>query len=224
MAPRARDLDGRNRGLRGQSGPDRTTEDREAAVDRQEREAGPVGGSRPDDVARSERDPRAAAHDEHESASDLVRQIEERTAPDRRTQPDRRAVARKRGPFWTRFLVFAAVTALLVTLPPYLVGRGGPRIEFPPDELVGTWSTDDPRYADRGITISEDDLRLEMGSDGQATYPIEAIHVEVADVHRMYTIHYLDGDDELSMDIFVFNDGSLRLRNPSEVRWTREPG
>ena len=46
----------------------------------------------------------------------------------------------------------------------------------------------------------------------------------MAEVHRRYTIHYRDEVGEQSMDLYVYEDGILRLGNPSEVRWEREPG
>jgi len=119
------------------------------------------------------------------------------------------------------FLAAAALVVIGIAVAPYFIGPPGTPLEFPPDELLGTWSTNEPRYADRTMTFTTDQLVMGLGSEGRRVYDIESILVEVAEVHREYTISYSDADGEQSMDLFVYDDGLLRLRNPSEVRWTR---
>ena len=158
-----------------------------------------------------------------ETSEDLIRQIQERVQDERRNQPDRRSSERRRRHLWNLFFFFATVFAVLFTLPRFLVGRVGEEIDFPPDELLGTWTTDDSRYADRYLTFTRDRLTLGLGSEGRLSYPIESIRVDVGAVHREYAVTYEGDGDEETMEVFVYDDGLLRLKNPSDIQWRRRP-
>lgn len=160
---------------------------------------------------------------EGESA-ELLRQIQEGAMPDRRMQPDRRSVERRRRHLWRLLFFFATVVAILIVLSQFLVDLPGTPLDIPPDELIGTWTTDAPRYAGRFIRIGQDRLTLGLGEGGQETYPVQSIRVETADIHRQYLIRYEgpEGTDEI-LEAFIYDDGLMRLKNPSEVRWTRRP-
>lgn len=158
------------------------------------------------------------------SAAQLLREIQEGIVPDRRSRGrERRKSERRQRRMRSPALAVAAAAAVLLALSVYWAGRGSDSdLEYPPDELLGTWSTDEPRYAGRTISITEDRLTLNLGADGRFSYAIEAIQIDVAEVHRMYTVHYTDEGGEQTIQLFVYDDGLLRLLNPSEVRWTRQ--
>ena len=123
---------------------------------------------------------------------------------------------------WIGFFFFAAVFALVVTVPQYVIGRGGTELDFPPAELIGTWYTDEPRYVGRTITITREELRLDLGADGQEVHMIVSIRSESGDIYREYEITYAGSGGDQVLGVFVFNNGLLRLRNPSEVSWRRD--
>lgn len=154
---------------------------------------------------------------------DIVRRIRTGTLPDRRTRADRRSVERRRRHAWNLFFFFAVVVAVLFVLPTYLMDDGpGASLDVPPDELLGTWTTGAQRYAGRFIRIEDDRLTLGLGDGVQESYPVQSIRVEAEEVQRHYRIRYsgADGTDE-ELEVFVYDDGLMRLKNPSEVRWTR---
>lgn len=156
-------------------------------------------------------------------AADLVRQIEARAVSERRIQSDRRGSDRQRARMWTAFFFVAALIAVLSVIPQYLVGREGTELEFPPQELIGTWSTNDPRYADRTITITPERLGLGLGTGGQTVHAIIAIRARDGEVRREYEITYAGPEGDEAMDVFVYDDALLQLRNPPDVLWRRVP-
>jgi hypothetical protein len=90
-----------------------------------------------------------------------------------------------------------------------------------PEELLGNWITDSPRYADRGFVITRDSLRLQLGPQLSATYPITRVRrAGTADSTR-YTISYRQGDTEVEMGLSVDPDVGLRVANLPSVTWRR---
>ena len=159
---------------------------------------------------------------EPESAEELLRRFASGGSATETVETARSGAGDRRRRFWRRFLLFSAVFAVLVTLPTYLTRPGGSELDFPPDELLGTWTTDEARYADRSITVTPQEVRLGLGADGQTIHRISSIRLEVANIHREYTISYSGAEGDEVLELFVYDDESLRLRNPSEVRWTRQ--
>jgi hypothetical protein len=165
--------------------------------------------------------PAPSASEGASDASELISQIVEAAIPERREQGVRRASERRHQQVWNRFLLLAALVAILVTLPQYLGGRRGEKLEIPPDELLGTWVSDDPRYADRAITIRLDKLTLALGDGVTTVHMIRSIRGEPGPVHRAYEITYGSPEGDQVLEAFVYDDGLLRFKNPSEVVWKR---
>jgi hypothetical protein len=135
--------------------------------------------------------------------------------------PGRRAADRLRSRIWAGSIFLVAVIAAVVFVPRFFAGPGGDEVSVPPDELMGTWSTDDPRYVDRTITIAPQQVTLGLGPDGPISHTITSIRVVVALVHREYRITYAGSEGEEMLDVFVYDDGLMRLRNPSEAGWRK---
>ena len=155
------------------------------------------------------------------NADDLIRQIQAGAIPDRRGPIDRRTAERRRRHLWNLFIISSVVMGVLFALPRFVDTRRGVEVGIPPDELMGTWTTDDARYADRFLTFTQERLTVGLGDQGRATYPIRSIRVEVAPVHREYIVTYEGEEGDELMEIFVYDDGLMRLKNPSEVQWRR---
>jgi hypothetical protein len=91
-----------------------------------------------------------------------------------------------------------------------------------PDEVLGTWSSASPRYADRGFAITVDTLLLQLGPGKSASYPITEVRsVGSADSAR-FTIRYRDGSSLLEMGLRVDEDAGLRLANLPTVVWRKD--
>lgn len=140
-------------------------------------------------------------------------------APRRRS---RQSGARVAG--WVLLLAalgLASALVLLVTAPPE---RGEP-LDGVPRELSGRWQTNDARYAGRGLLIERGrvELHLEMGADGRARHPILEVRGWEEERSRGYRIRYETPEGDQTLDVFVAENGTLRLKNPSDVVWRRVP-
>ncbi len=157
---------------------------------------------------------------ESSEAAELARQIEEKATSHSR-EPDRPASERRRRQVWNRFLFLAALAAIVLIVPLFLVGRGGEAFEVSPDELLGTWVTDDSRYADRAITVRLEELTLDLGDGVTTVHQILSIRGELGPLHRAYEITYAGPEEDEVLEVLVYDDGYVRLRNPFDVRWRR---
>jgi hypothetical protein len=121
----------------------------------------------------------------------------------------------------SRFLIPAAVALLAIAvLQRPLLHLLSPDVPVP-EGLLGSWITDAPRYADRGFVITSDSLRLQLGPQLSATYPITRVRrAGTADSAR-YTISYRQGDTEVEMGLSVDPELGLRVANLPSVTWRR---
>ena len=98
----------------------------------------------------------------------------------------------------------------------------GQALDETPAEVLGTWTTDLERYAGASLTIEPERVTLGFAPGAEASYTIRSIRREETAVHRSYLIFYDDQDGvRQEMEIFVYDNGQLRLRNPFEAVWTR---
>ena len=98
-------------------------------------------------------------------------------------------------------------------------------LDAPPEELVGMWSTENRRYADRAFEIHNDHLELHLGEEGGIqSHPILSVRAIQAPDSWAYEIAYESPQGERTLAVRLYPDGALRLRNPSDMEWRREPG
>jgi hypothetical protein len=149
------------------------------------------------------------------SADDLVWE----DTPRRRAAPPR--PPRMRG--WVIGLCAVGLVAIVVLIATWPTEVGEAFADVP-REIAGRWVTSDPRYADRMLVIEPDrvDLVLELGPEGRERHPIAQVRGWPEGTGRGYRIRY-GADGELVVDLVIAGDGTLRLRNPSDVVWRRLP-
>lgn len=140
-------------------------------------------------------------------------------------EPKRRGPARKRPRRVSRWVVaFAGVGCVLIlvlamTLRKRVPGRP---LEEPPPEAVGHWTTVDPRYADRGLRVGPHEVVLEVGPGVQPLRGrILAVSTWQEDPFTVIHIEYDAGEGAMSLDMMLVGPNRMRLRNPSDVIWTR---
>ena len=92
----------------------------------------------------------------------------------------------------------------------------------PPEELVGTWVTEDPQFTARAFVVAHDSIELHLGEKGEIqSHPISSIG-GVQDADRWtYDITYGTSRGDRTMTVHLHPDGVLRLQNPEEVVWRR---
>jgi hypothetical protein len=95
-----------------------------------------------------------------------------------------------------------------------------------PPALIGRWVTADPRYADRGFTLTARSLSLERGGGNVAVYPIERIRTLKRDDGQSYELTYhIDGASAVLALHYALLDGepAIILAHPPDVLWRRQP-
>ncbi len=92
-----------------------------------------------------------------------------------------------------------------------------------PDELLGTWTTSAPGYADRALELTPTTLRLHMGASPVHDYPIRRVLRRETGASTVFTIEYeRDGDrDALSFRFVGTPHPAIRIEHQSFV-WRRD--
>ena len=120
-----------------------------------------------------------------------------------------------------------AVAAIAVLALQIILDRDGDDstvLAAPPAELVGTWVTDDPRYAGSALVIGHDHVELDPGAQGGTrSHPILSIRAVQGPDSWTYEIDYENSGREVTMGLDLHPDGVLRLRNPADMVWRRKP-
>jgi hypothetical protein len=90
-----------------------------------------------------------------------------------------------------------------------------------PTELLGRWTTDDPRYADRSLEITLERLAFGVGPATRLTYRVQGIEEDAA-TGTLYRLYYdAPGEPERTLQVRLPTPGRLRIENHDEL-WTRE--
>lgn len=130
--------------------------------------------------------------------------------------------APSRRPVWA-LVVAAALMAVLAW--PLLRGpqRPGQLLDDIPPELLGRWTTTAARYEGRFMVLRPGTLHLGAGEAGILEYTVEEVWAWSEADRRAYQLIYTDADEEQVLELYLYGDGGLRLRNPPDILWTRTP-
>ena len=92
-----------------------------------------------------------------------------------------------------------------------------------PTELIGRWTTDDPRYAARSLEIGAEQVAFGVDAGIRMTYRGQGIEREVdAAGGTLYRVYYdAPGEPERALQVRLPTPGRLRIENHSEL-WTRD--
>ncbi len=96
-----------------------------------------------------------------------------------------------------------------------------------PEELIGVWVTDDPRYVDHPFEIKKDTLIFEQGLGffDFDVFPIGDLEKMDEDGNTLYIIHYLlpaGRKFEFSFYYAPTEGGVIRFKNQPEMKWTKK--
>ena len=142
--------------------------------------------------------------------------------------PGRRSGVRQGGARFTAVLLMA-VTAIAVLAVEIVVNRESAGEEFtvlaaPPEELVGMWVTENPRYLGSALVIGYDHIELHLGEKGGIrSHPIVSIRALQGPGSWAYEIDYGSPGGDPPLAVRLYPNGVLRLRNPADIVWRRKP-
>lgn len=126
---------------------------------------------------------------------------------------------RRRRAFRVAIAVVGVIVGFLITRS--LVTPDPAVLDAAPSEIVGTWVTADPRYADRSFVISTTDFELRMGDDQVQSYLVREIRRLDEPGVAAYRITYVTPDGDGIHEMTLDPNGTARLRNPADVVWRR---
>ena len=113
----------------------------------------------------------------------------------------------------------AAVTGFLMMRSALVPDPG--LLDSPPPEIIGTWVTDDSRYAGRAFVIQEDEFNLEVAPGQIVANTVKTIRRIAQRDYDVYEITYFSPEGEAVQEMHLYPDGIVRLKNPSDVEWVR---
>ena len=96
-----------------------------------------------------------------------------------------------------------------------------------PEELIGVWVTDDPKYADHPFEIKKETLIFEQGQGylDFDVFPIVNLEKTDADGNTLYIIHYVlpaGKKFEFSFYYASAEGGVIRFKNQPEMKGTKK--
>ena len=145
-----------------------------------------------------------------------------------RRGPERRSGVR-RGGARLKAVLLIAIAAIAVLALEIVVNRESSGEDFivlaaPPEELVGMWLAENPRYPDRALVIGYDHFELHLGEQGGIrSHPILSIRAVQGPDSWAYEIDYESSGRDQTLAIYLHPDGVLRFRNPRNEVWRRKP-
>ncbi len=115
------------------------------------------------------------------------------------------------------------LVGLTVLLGVVLVPRMGSGSAIP-TELRGRWTTDDARYADRSLVITDSTVAFYMGQDPISVHRISRTHSEPGEFGGVqYDVEYKGDGGSRSLSIVHESSPTeiLRLKNQPEMEWRK---
>jgi hypothetical protein len=92
-----------------------------------------------------------------------------------------------------------------------------------PEELIGVWVTDDPRYEGRFLKLEPRKIHFGMGGDQASENPIVEVETIQEEGMSIYRIHYLSPEGlEYTQSLnYDPESGEVRYKNRPSVVWKR---
>ena len=115
------------------------------------------------------------------------------------------------------------LTALLMLL--VLLGCGPEKTRTIPEELLGTWKTSEPKYADTFIELTRDTIVFGLAEGPPKVHAVLAVEKSQENGNLLYTIRYLDEEGERYKFSFYYHpagDGTLQWKNQPGILWTKQ--
>lgn len=124
----------------------------------------------------------------------------------------------------------AAAKGLLVAVSLALLAGCGPEsTRTVPDELLGRWTSEAPRYADTFFELQRETLVLGLADGRREIRPVTRVERVRQDGETLFTVYYLDPADPKRTEFrlaFFFDAGAglIRWKNQRAIAWTRPRG
>jgi hypothetical protein len=118
-------------------------------------------------------------------------------------------------------------TGLLIALLmlPVLLGCGPEKTKTIPEELLGTWKTSDPKYADTYLELKRDTIVFGLAEGPPKVHSVLAVEKSREKGNLLYGIEY-QGEERESYKFSFYYDasggGTLQWKNQPGIAWTKQ--
>ena len=120
-------------------------------------------------------------------------------------------------------LKWIVIVVLILTGASIFVSCTGKHSDIPED-LIGKWTTTEPRYEDRFFEITKETLIYGLGGDKQDVYFISSLERNLGENQLLYSISYKNKDGFKFTRSFYYesvNGGVIRFKNQKHIEWTK---
>jgi len=94
-----------------------------------------------------------------------------------------------------------------------------------PEDLIGKWTTSEPRYHDRFFEITKETFVYGLGGDKEDVYLISNLKKDLEVDNILYTIDYKSEDGHQFTRSFYYvpcNEGIIRLKHEEHIEWHKQ--
>ncbi len=93
-----------------------------------------------------------------------------------------------------------------------------------PDELVGTWRTSAPRYADRSLEIDSVSINFGTGEGTMTTGFIQKVEAVPEGTRTLYTISYVEKGNEEQCSFYYTSakEKTIYFKNQPSILWIKD--
>ncbi|MBW2490544.1 MAG: hypothetical protein JRE65_05290 [Deltaproteobacteria bacterium] len=94
-----------------------------------------------------------------------------------------------------------------------------------PENLIGKWTTSEPRYEDRFFEIKKETIVYGLGGDKQDVYFVSNLETRLQGNQILYTLSCKDTDGlKFTRSFFyeLINGGVIRFKNQKNIKWMKK--
>ena len=94
-----------------------------------------------------------------------------------------------------------------------------------PENLIGKWTTSEPRYEDRFFEITKETLVYGLGGDKQDVYFISNLETRLEGNKLLYTLSCKDTNGLKFTRSFYYeslNGGVIKFKNQKNIEWMKK--
>jgi hypothetical protein len=97
------------------------------------------------------------------------------------------------------------------------------RSDVIPAEVLGTWTTSAPNYADRAFEIRSDTLVLHIGASDSTVHEIRHVDIDDLDGPLLLELEYAEdsGSNNFSFYFDPADGGVITFKNQRSMKWRR---
>lgn len=120
----------------------------------------------------------------------------------------------------TKWLAVALLVVLLAGGAIYIVVSRSDIMPLP-DEAVGLWTTEEPRYADRAFRLTANTFTVFTSATDSIVHPITGVTGSSDRLSTLVNVEYADFGETYVFSFYLSPDTLIRFKNQREMEWRK---